>query len=311
MTSKQESKLSMFLTVKDFLTTNASIVTPLPNYSGFFTAFQNAITQIQTYAEQQMFDKTGLAANKGQLKNTLVMLAADASRKITAYAKYSNNQLLLSETKFTESDLKNATDTELRDNAQGIYDRAQTNLTALTPYGITAATQTTLVNAINAFVISIPKPRIGTTTKKQSTEQLVNAFASANGALNNIDTIIEIIRLTQPNFYSGYKTARKLVETGNGSLAIKGSVIDATNGTPLKGVTLSFKLDESVSDSKPSKNTDPIIKKTAEKGGFNIKSLQAGIYNVTISKNGYKNLVKSIAVSDGELTELNTKLLKN
>ena len=92
MKSRQESKLSMYLAVKDFLTTNAAIVNPLPNYSGFYAAFLGAIGQIQNFGEQQRFDKSGLKANKVQLINTLAMLTADSSRKMQAYARYANNQ---------------------------------------------------------------------------------------------------------------------------------------------------------------------------------------------------------------------------
>ncbi len=60
MNSRQESKLSMYLAVKNFLTTNAAIVNLLPNFSIFFAAFIKAITQIQTFGEEQTFDKSGL-----------------------------------------------------------------------------------------------------------------------------------------------------------------------------------------------------------------------------------------------------------
>ncbi|MCX6220815.1 MAG: carboxypeptidase-like regulatory domain-containing protein [Bacteroidia bacterium] len=308
MKARQASKLSMYLAVKDFLVTNAAIATPLPNYSGFSTAFLSAITQIQTHGEQQMFDKSGLRANKDQLRSTLVMLAADTSRKLQAYARYVNNQLLLSETKFSESELRNASDNVLRDYAQGVYDRAQTNLTALAIYGITASTQTSFVNAINAYVVAIPKPRIGTTETKQSTLQLASAFEAADGALGNIDAIVEIVKLAQPNFYSGYKSVRKLIETGNGSLAVKGVVTDAVSGAPLKNVSLSFALDGNGTKLKASTSASALVKKSAAKGGFNIKTLAAGMYNVTIRKNGYADQVATIAVSDGESSVLNVKM---
>jgi hypothetical protein len=53
------------------------------------------------------------------------------------------------------------------------------------------------------------------------------------------------------------------------------------------------------------------VKKTAEKGGFNIKSLPAGIYTVTIKKNGFADQITTIAVSDGEMSELNVQLAKS
>lgn len=311
MTSGQESKLSMYLATSDYLTANASIVGTLPNYAGFFTAFKSSITSIQTYSEQQMFDKKGFAVNKNQLRSTLVLLAIDTSRKLTAFAKFTNNQVLLNETKFTESDLKRCPDSNLRDSAQGIYDRAQTNLQALATYGVTAATQTSLQTAITAFVTSIPQPRLGIATKKQSTVQLANFFKSADSALENIDTVIDIIRMTQQNFFNGYKSARKIILTGSGSLTLKGFVTDATSGEPVKGASLSFMLDGNMSKAKSVKGTETLVKKTADKGGYNIKSLPAGVYTVTIKKNGYADQFATVAVTDGELSELNIQLSKN
>lgn len=54
-----------------------------------------------------------------------------------------------------------------------------------------------------------------------------------------------------------------------------------------------------------------LVKKTADKGGFNIKTLPAGKYNVTCRKAGYAEQSAEIAVSDGELSVLNLQLSKN
>ena len=312
MKSVQESKNSMYLATKDFNAANVAILNPLPNYAALSTALNSYIAQIQSFGEKQQFDQKGVAENKSQYRKTLVMLGADTSRKITAYAKFTNNQVLLSETKYTESDLNKMADTSLRDAVQGIYDRAQSNLTALTPYGITAATQTSLQNAINSFVTSIPKPRLSIADKKQTTDQLANLFKQADATLDSIDTLVEIVRLSQPNFYKGYKAARKIVDTGNGSLAVKGLVTDAMSGEPLKGVTLSFSMEGNNGLARAAKAaTEKVIKKTAEKGGFNIKSLPSGMYSVTIKKVGYADKVETVAVADGELTELKIQLSKN
>jgi len=126
----------MYLAVKEYLTTNAAAVNPLPHYPGYAAAFWYAIGEIQSHGEAQRFDKSGLRANKDQLQGRLKLLASDASRKLQAYARYANNQLLLSETKYTDSVLKNSTDNELRDIAQGLYDRAQSHLPGLEAYGL-------------------------------------------------------------------------------------------------------------------------------------------------------------------------------
>ena len=47
----------MYLATKDFLTKNAAVVNPLPNYSGYYDAFVAAIAKITADSEQQKFDK--------------------------------------------------------------------------------------------------------------------------------------------------------------------------------------------------------------------------------------------------------------
>lgn len=311
MNLRQDARLNMYFAVKDYLTTNTALVTSLPNFPGFFTTFLNGITHVQSCAELQMFDKSGFKTNKSQLKSTLVMLAADASHKIQAYAKFTNNQLLLSETKFTDSDLKNASDNALRDMAQCVYDRVQSNLAALAPYGISAATQTALLGAITSFVAAIPKTRIGAIDSKQGTFQLNNAFTTTDAALKNIDMVVKILALSQPVFYEGYLSARKLIVKGTNSLSLKGLVRDAATGEPIKGATLTFSFDPSVARAKGAKPVKDIVKKSADKGRFSIKSMPTGVYLVTVTKAGYADQVVSIAVADGDLTDLIIDLVKN
>ncbi|KAB2866321.1 MAG: carboxypeptidase regulatory-like domain-containing protein, partial [Bacteroidales bacterium] len=148
--------------------------------------------------------------------------------------------------------------------------------------------------------------------------QLDTNFDVGDAALKNIDTIIDIVKVAQANFYNGYKNARKIVLTGTNSLTLKGFVTDATTGEPIKGVTLNFCPECAEPTQKAAakgmsaaKEEIVLTKKTAEKGGFNIKTLPEGIYRVTIKKNGYQEQVVTVTVNDGELGDLNVELLKN
>ncbi len=310
MIIRQESKSRMYLAVKDYLTANARKVSGLPNYTGFFTIFQGCTTEIDTWGEQQMFNKKGISAQKKQQRYTLAAVCGDTSRRITAYAKFTNNQVLLNEIKFSDSELKRAADTILRDNAQGIYDRAQANLTALEPYGVTAATQTALQDAINAFVTSIPKPRLGITNKKQSTAQLAKFFDAADEALDNIDTIIEMVKVSDANFYDGYKSVRKVIETGKGSLVLKIVVTDAQTGEPIANVTLTITPDDGQQRSISQTAKQSIVRKTAKGGGVKEKSMEDGKYIVTAQKPGYKDKMATVNIVHGELAVLEIELEK-
>jgi hypothetical protein len=130
--------------------------------------------------------------------------------------------------------------------------------------------------------------------------------------LDKIDALVEIVRISQPDFYSGYKSARRIIETGAGSFQVKGIVTDAGTGEGLKGATLSFAQNSSNGLMKAaSSSAEAMKKKTAIKGGSNIKSLPEGTCTVTVRKNGYADMTTSIAVTSGELVKLNVELVKN
>ena len=303
----------MYLTFKDFQSAYTAITNPLPNYTANSTIFVNALSQIQSFSQLQRTSRKGVADNKKLLKNNLIVLTGDYFRKLTAYAKFTNNATLAQEVKMSEGKLKQLADTAVRDYGQIAYDKAQPIVGSLAPYGITAATQTALLNAITAYNAALGKPGVSRTEGGQTTKQLKALFKTAETALSNMDAAVEIVRLTQPNFYSAYQKARKVITNGTSALSVKGLVTDATNGEPLKGVTVSFMLDGGVARAKSASSNAKadFVKKTADKGGFNVKGLPAGIYNVSVKKVGYAEKMTTVAVSDGEMTELNIQLSKN
>ena len=312
MTNQQESRLSMYLSFRDYQAAYTAITNPLPNYSANSATFESIIPQIQEVAEQQKVSTKGVTDTKNNLKENLIVTTADYSRKLGVYAKFTNNAKLAQEVKFTESKLRQVADTAVRDYAQIVYNRAQPIVGSLATYGITAETQETLLAAITAYNDSIGKPSASRTESSKITKRLEALFKTADTALANMDAAVEIIRISQPDFYAGYKNARKIVETGTGSLAVKGLVTDALTGEPVKGATLLFALDGGNGAAKTAKGAmEEMVKKTAEKGGFNIKSLPTGMYRVTIKKVGYADQVATVAVADGELTEVNIQLSKS
>jgi hypothetical protein len=301
MTTLQESRLNMYLAVRDFLIPNDAITKDLPGFTANFTLLQETITNIQSFGEQQKFDKTGLARLKNELRQKLITLSIDNSRKLIAYANFSGNTLLINQVKFTTSDFVRMTDTGIKDYAQIIYDRAESNLDALPTYGITADTQKALLDTITAYNDSISRPRIGLTEKSQATKQLILLFDTADIAIGNIDLAAEIIRLTQTTFYTGYRTIRKVVTTSAGSLRLKALATDKKNGEPVRGARFAFKLS---GDTLSINGNGEIVKKTADKGRFRIKSMSSGIYQLVVSKTGYADKVQSVTVADGEMTDL-------
>ncbi|MDR3653112.1 MAG: carboxypeptidase-like regulatory domain-containing protein [Paludibacter sp.] len=300
MNIKQQSKLKMFLTVRVLLLSSSAITAKLPNFTEFMAALDAAILQIQTHSEAQHFDTKGVTDNKQSLRDSLVIKILDASAKMQAYAKYFHDSVLLSETKFTKTQLIHVSSLELLDIANGLYNRIDAHLADVAPYGLTAATQTNYRTAIDDYTESIPQTRQSQLKTKENTALEAQGFIAAYEAIDNIDSLVEIVRLTEPVFYANYVNARKIVDQGKGTLQVQGTVTEAATGKPIAGALLTFRL----------KGQTKVIleKESADKGGLNIKTLAEGIYDVTITKVGFKTQTNNIIVNWNELCVLNVAM---
>lgn len=289
MTSKQESRLKMFLTLQIYLQSNPEIMATLPHSDEFMEALNAAIIQIQTNSEKRQISTKGVTNSKREIRLELIDCIADTSRKMQAFASYANNTVLLAETKTTMTALKQQSSISLSDTANGLYSLVDQHMGELMLYGLNVETQANFKQLINAFANAIPQPRQKQLNSKELSLLENQGFEAGDKACANIDTITEMVRLSQPNFYQGYRNARKIVEQGTGSLQVQGRVIDAVTQQPIIDATVSFSLTD---------QTDVVVEKqTAEKGGFNVKSLKEGVYNVSTSKVGYKDQTVSTVVS--------------
>lgn len=315
MTSRQNARQSMYITVAEYLTIYLDFIKGLPNISEFLTGLKARITAIEELTAQHVFSKTGVTAAKKSLKNGLAKMLANLIFRLRAFAKFQNDQVLLNELKNSESTLRVMSDTTLYGYAQGIYARIEENIGTLEPYGITADSQTALQEAISKFSASIPKPRLSIADKKQITMDMARYFDEADAILENIDTVMKIMKEVNSKVYNGYVSSRKVIQSGNSSLTLRGVVTDSATGDPVKGVLLSFSAIGN--DTALNTETNSIIanreevlltKRTADKGGFNVKSLPEGVYSVSVKKNGYKEQTLTMAVNDGELNELNIEI---
>jgi hypothetical protein len=234
----------------------------------------------------------------------------DVIRKTIAYATVVNNSVLLTQVKYTESAVNKSSDSNLSSISQVVHDAANANAAALVAYGVTAANITTLQTTITSFIAAIPKGRVGTTDGGEATLLLATLIKTLIDTWAKIDTLVEVVKVSQPNFYNEYRNVRKVISTGNGSFALKGSATELNSGDPVAKATFTFAPSNGLLKNAVANSKDNIIKKTAAKGKFNIKSMPEGTYTVTITKPGYKDLVVTVSVVNGELAKLDVILEK-
>jgi Carboxypeptidase regulatory-like domain len=306
MTNYQEKRLYMYMGLSGFLIPYSDLTKDLPDFVNNLNVFQDIITKIQAISEEQKFDITGMTEKKKELKRALIEMAADNARKISALAKLTNDTELSKSVKIGKSGLNKISGIAVRDYSLIIHNIGQANIEALARFEITSETLKSFLDLINSFNASLTKPRAGITEKKQATSDLALLFESADATLEKMDAAIDIIRLTQVKFYGGYRTARKQLDTGTTTLALKATANEMGNGEPVKGAIFAFKPE--VTNLQVSSSNGEMIKKTAGKGIFIIKNMPAGTYTVQISKPGYKNKTATVSVAEGEMAELKVEM---
>jgi len=306
MNSKQEGTLSMSVGIVNFLEKNASITSSLPGFEPLFTKFRINTEGILVLRKQQEIDNSGIKDHKEFLRSNLSAKAYDISRKTEAFATFVNNHVLTKEVHFPETALARATDSKLESRSLIIYEKAKENIADLKPYGVTEDDLTALKNAIDLFHISVPAPRKGTTEKKHITNQLITLFKDNAAILEKIDLLVDIVRLSKPDFYAGYKESRKITVTGTGSLALIAKATDAATGEGIKGVKFIFIPQNGNKESAGAE--EPLVKMTARKGILNIKNLSDGTYTAVVAKTGYKQKELTISKAAGDRIKLEVQL---
>lgn len=306
MNRRQESKLSMYLAVRDFLLQNSETTKGLPNFEANFLDLQGTIGKIQSIAEVQKSDTKGFAKEKQRLRDELVSLVLENSYKLHAYASFKGDVKLQSASKITRSKLSSAPDTGVRDYAQIIFDMAEARKEILPEYGITNESQSRMIESIAKYNASLSGPRVAKTENVQATRQLNTLFEHADELVGAISIAIGIIRLAKPLFFKGFETARRIVNASGSSFSLRGMAVDSVNGVTLTGVKFIFtrKRDALAADENPTE----IVRKTRGKGTFLIKSIPEGTYAVTVTKPGYKDKVVRVVIANGEMTDLKVEM---
>jgi len=300
MNNNQEARDRKYRNIIRFSDENKEITAKLPEYNVNLGKLKITEKKIQDTSERQKADTKGITKYKLELRKHLVTLGADTARKLTSYAKLTNNTVLESQVNFTESDFKRFSDNSLKDYSQIIYNSAETIISQLTQYDITADSQALFLSAINDYIEVLESPNLAETIKKQATEKLVQHFIEGESYVANMAAAVEIVRLKEPIFYLGFKTAQKSTVRGKVKLSVKGKAVD-TNGEPLSGVIIMATLNGQV----------VLVKKTYKKGGFHLKSLAPGNYQFVFKKAGLTEQINNVVVNDGELTKLNVVMPPN
>jgi hypothetical protein len=211
MRTKQLNKLTMYLAVKGICDGNPTVWQAVQAFADAYADFETHVVNIQTYAQNQEQDTSGITQDKHAARGTMCNAALPIAKAIHAYAlKTKNNQIAMS-VDFSLSDLMSGRGVTSRDNCQNICATANANLALLADYGVTAAKLTALTAAIAAYNGIISKPRDTRVQGKTLTGNIQTEFTAADDALTLMNDLLG--QLDDAKFVSDFTNARIIVDT--------------------------------------------------------------------------------------------------
>ncbi len=229
----------MIDTVLTYCNANSSAFGSIPAVAGVIAAIQVKLDQIHQLNQIALTGTKGVTKDSLATRKTMTDLAYKCSNSLCALANVNEDTILLAKVNFTYTHLVRLKKEEIHSICQSIHNEAHANIAQAANYGYTPTDVTNLQSAITAYLATIQSPRIAIVTRSQAIRQmkeLANFIVNRHFKLG-LDLMSNTLIISNPNFISGYKKARKTINLGSTHAKIRG-IVQAPEGTILPDVNI-------------------------------------------------------------------------
>jgi len=161
---------------------------------------------------------------------------------------------------------------------------------------------TELLELRNQFFFFFTQPAGDTENSAKLTARVDLPFKDADMTLEKMDAILQLSRVTAPDFYEEYTRKRTIGKTATRTRALQLWVVDDVTGLPVAKAKVII--------GKKTSNLPKVVKSTGPKGGMVLTSMEAAEYEYEVNYGGYLTEKGSFFVNDGVMTEVVVRLLK-
>jgi hypothetical protein len=278
----------------------------VPDFNNQVTLLGAELDSISDQSKRLEVNTQGYTKAKNASKETLLQLFLPVLRRIKAYAGVTKNDVLINAVKFTPSQLQNMNESMLSGVCRIVLTLCQENMGDLKQYGLSDAMLTDLEKAIADFDAKLIGTPIYRAEQKAARQIMNDSFGRAAEIFKTkLDLLVELIHDSNLPTYLEYQSTRKVVITSIRTLSLKGLVLDALTREPIPGAVITIAKAENPALKKKTSGggaLDKGVKISAAKGGFRVKSLEAAMFTITATKQGYAPQTITIYINDNERT---------
>ncbi len=294
--------LHMIHVVISVLKKEMTLISSVPALLAGVNKLISLASEIDTTAQDQLTNTSGLTEDKNNLKGLLANHLAKISCATMAYAYEIGNLKLEKEVCYSESALEKISDDVLLEIGTIIYNKSFALKTELADYGLVDGDFTKLTSMMDSFKTFSPAVSEAKDKHKMDTALLdIQISATRKLFRKKIDRLMRVIADKNPKFYSLYKNARaiddyhgkskkQMIEEGIG--LITGTISSAFDGSLLEDVMVEIV------------GTD-FKDITDEDGYYYLEDVPAGTYTLKVTFDTYKELkIENVVLNPGDELEV-------
>jgi len=215
MTGEQANKFSMYSATVNVLKAHLGSTTVIPAFAGAYERFDDLLDEIGVKDKERVSKTSGKVAAKDEAEDSMAMATVIVSSGLVALAKSKNNVQLKDAAHIMESRFRHSRPTEQLNTAKLTYDLAVANKEDLAQFGITSAMLDDLKARIAAYETAVKEVSSGMAERSGARSAVSDLFVQADEVLKDeLDRMMQIFRVTDPEFYNDYRSARVIRDLG-------------------------------------------------------------------------------------------------
>ncbi len=275
MTSKIESKLGMYDSVRQLCEANSPAIAALASLQTAYDDFKSTHDEIRILLEAESAPSKQKTALKVQARLKMETETLRIAGALLAFAEENDLADLRELADIPKSSLMRATDEEISILCKRILQGVNIHLASLSNDGIDATRVSAFSALIDDYESQLQGPKLAINLRSAAKEELKQLMKTCDGLLKNrLDTRVDLIEDSNLHFFLQYNSARKVYANPTHETTLRALVKDK-EGKPVEKVVVSIpELDSFIM--------------TDEEGIAVFKPIPNGIYDLRADKEGFK-----------------------
>lgn len=220
MKRHERNKLLMIDAVASYLSGNQSVTANVPVIAEGMAKLISIQDSIRSYEELQSNIAKVSSAQKAEARQRAEFAGSAFAGKLYSFGINIGNTEIIKKYEVTISDFRIAGDVMLVTKLLAIKDDVRNNLSALGSHGITQESYEEFAATVDKYVISVGKKETSYAQRSAAVKSISALFDEASETLKSLDKLVEEYRSKNPNFFNGYKSARRIKDFGYRSKAV-------------------------------------------------------------------------------------------